>query len=686
MNNVKSVLCVIWFLISSGVAQKSISLQELEDRLPQFSPKSDAKTLNNLRHVRADANALPLAGPRLGLDASLGRAGVDQGMGPGGFYQSLGAKVAFPLLRSDYSRQKERGRIATDSASQSFQMAHERIESLRIVRLAYLDWWNAERKRHAASVFLSGGHVADSILKFRSAQSLVLERDRLEFLTAYALAVRDSARAGAIIEASRIRISSQLGVELPSDVVPSTPVIRIPKMTTPPAQAPLLRLPLESVERQWWSSWNVDAGVSGRLDLYFDGTNANDARLFVAADIPLWKQNDAPQARLVQQAENEVISARESRLRSSREEERREREAWCRSTHRAMEFAHDRLVGLEEFGRVASLRRAKMDDEPLEKQLTAATMYFKGLMDAWDAEAEFLLHHAELGLLSDSPGDSVLAWNAEPLQERWITPFGTPKTEQAVARGGFFVWDASALLDSRLKSFEPLATQGVRRLAISFNPLQVDSLLVRGSLYWNLRQSLRELEKSGFVLDLLLGDPLWLLPAGRKSLASLVYNLEELPFDAICLDMEPEQLPAGILPANKVAQAFSETVRAVNQATVKPISLVVHHRWLASGAGLAAGVRAAGVDTLVVMAYVGNTNAIVSRMDGWIKEAGPLALRVAVSVERPPVLLPGETFAALGKNGVLRAMASLDSSLSAKPNFAGWMIQDYSAFLALEEP
>jgi chitinase len=84
----------------------------------------------------------------------------------------------------------------------------------------------------------------------------------------------------------------------------------------------------------------------------------------------------------------------------------------------------------------------------------------------------------------------------------------------------------------------------------------------------------------GVRMDLLLGDPSWILPEHRVELANLVRFFAPFEFDGLHLDLEPDSIPGAASRRRELAGELIRTLELIDGVTDLPISLSVHPRYL----------------------------------------------------------------------------------------------------------
>ena len=92
-----------------------------------------------------------------------------------------------------------------------------------------------------------------------------------------------------------------------------------------------------------------------------------------------------------------------------------------------------------------------------------------------------------------------------------------------------------------------------------------------------LEQLAQRARQRGIRLELLLGEPTWVLPQGRGNMLALLQKVQSMPFGMVHLDLERSQLPEyskGLGP-----QCARQPAGGGDSCRL-PISLTTHHREL----------------------------------------------------------------------------------------------------------
>jgi hypothetical protein len=243
-----------------------------------------------------------------------------------------------------------------------------------------------------------------------------------------------------------------------------------------------------------------------------------------------------------------------------------------------------------------------------------------------------------------------------------------------------YVWDPSALLDSKTRTSEldKLASEGFSRVLLSFNKAELNFLKTpQGkSALLNL---IEECKSRAMDVELLLGDPSWLLEKHRPNLLEIIGFMNQFPFDGIHLDIEPDSLPDAAKNRKALTQKLVDTTKEVLSASGFPVSLSIHPRYLEGELGQIAGKGLAkiGVEYVAVMIYSSNAEKTAKRMEAIMKSFPNMRFALAQSVEQN--LSPQESYGTKGKAALKEALHYMNKKLQS-PQFEGFIIQSWKEY------
>jgi hypothetical protein len=182
----------------------------------------------------------------------------------------------------------------------------------------------------------------------------------------------------------------------------------------------------------------------------------------------------------------------------------------------------------------------------------------------------------------------------------------------------------------------------------------------------------------GVRVQLLLGDPEWILPGGRPDLLALIARYRGLDFDGLHLDLEVEQLGWPV-PAQRLRDWIA-TLQAAARVSPWPLTISSHPRWFENtDPALPCFPCSMGssVKQINLMIYQRNPDRAASRA---LRIAGrwpALRFRLAQSVE--PGLEPGLSWYG-STPGALQELMQIWRQRLAPDGFSGIDWQDWQSY------
>ena len=200
---------------------------------------------------------------------------------------------------------------------------------------------------------------------------------------------------------------------------------------------------------------------------------------------------------------------------------------------------------------------------------------------------------------------------------------------------GVYLWNSLRLLDPKSQEAElqQLQRQGMTELLVGLSAPQVRA--ADGSKL-ALAALLRNAHRRGMRVQLLLGDPSWILPAHRFELLELVTRYRQLPFDGLHLDLEVEQLGWPV-PPSRLSQ-WLDTVVELQQQSPWPVGISSHPRWFEQdgdrGEAPCGPCRLSRLGAISLMIYQRNPQRSAARASAIARRWPQLHFRLAQSVEK----------------------------------------------------
>lgn len=250
-----------------------------------------------------------------------------------------------------------------------------------------------------------------------------------------------------------------------------------------------------------------------------------------------------------------------------------------------------------------------------------------------------------------------------------------------------YVWNAAPFLDGTTcgDSLDRLRRSGFDRLLLSFSADEVQALRSPDGAD-RLRNLLREAARRGLVVDLLLGDPAWILPAARGGLKGVLRFFAPFPFRAVHLDLEPDMLEGAEHRREELLGYLLDTLSMAVAAAGRPVEIVVHPRYLEGELGKKAEIvlMRLGIAEVAVMLYSTNRDGVAERFASICKAHPRLRFSLVQSVEK--VLPRAESYFEAGLEGFEKHMRLLYGNLggSGLSNVAGLVVQSFEDYIALD--
>lgn len=637
-------------------------------------------------------------------------------------YQRLNIKAGlrYPLLgaRTRECEQIVRMRGETNSRVHENELALR--QTLLAVRMHYINYWSAQEKEYVAEKFVENQTEVDHALRERSSTGHLRVSDRRALMSQFTLVHRDLAR----FQATRDRALGALRFMADESAKPFQAAY--PDMPFPCSDEQLIEATLVDVHPRMvmaadaveeskrlvaladHSQANGHVAVFSSLSSEFDsGEPGYGFGVNVNFDFPLKARLAASAKRKAARAELEKAEQQMSATRFQLMSDVREVFGQYLAAEKHIAFAVQRLSAAREAVRENLLRFAYLTGDVIEQLQKSRFDYYQAAVESIDAYTLRLQQQAKLlSLVPEAaascmgrrgraegdhdeankavpwPGslrDELFAWD----RSRHAKPVET-KNDRSLPepRVAVYVWDSERLLDrfeTMPHSIADLIGRHIDRLLVSCSADQLKKLNTP-SYKDRWRVFTTAAQRQGMRVDLLLGEPLWILPDYRSALLNVVERMSELPFQGIHLDLEPQQLAHLGLGEPYLLDQLIESVSAVSAITDLPVGLSVHYRYLDASrpdGGLGSGLEAAGVTEVALMIYNANV-ARVARIAEPILQRYPVVdFSIAQSVE--PILTPEESHATRSRRQFLDHMRHLRSELRA-PNFQTIFVQSWTHY------
>ena len=666
----------------TGAANRQhFTLPELERRLD--NPDMVARAMADLEAGKADLHQLRndqgvkvFAGTGAGYTVDTSLTGSSSRFTT----YDIRAGLRYPLL--GLAAAEERGVVEAETSVRERQQRLElaRRQAMTLLRRQYVALWSTSEKLKLTEAFLANEVQQTQVLARRLGQGYILDADYQEMLTVFDLAhrTRDQLK---VSQAVARRAIERL-VDVNGEFSTSPPLLPAPcanmaqLRTTIEKTYPtvtILRERLRGMEHQ--AALVRHAGPNARMDVY-SATGNDDFLIDPEYSVGVAFVVEMPVGRLFDQehpagqsadAQVERIRRELTLARDEAFQQAEEALGLYQAAAADLRLAERRLRAGQENLRERQLRTA-MEGDALEQLHRARDAYYKVQMDQVDARVRGLNY--EITLLEFAPETSDAGASDKP---------AAPASVAGV--NAIYVWNSARFQEQ--EQAEPtlragLRAAGINRVLLSLNRQQM-AQLEQPDARKRFADWLRGLHQAGLRVELLLGEPLWILPAHRGELINILGSLADLPFTGLHLDIEPHQLTTAQARSIDVYKEWLATLGAAKKASPWPLGVSVHPRYFDNGQDGWSdfGLRLAetGVFDVVLMMYASNPDRVFEVTAPIMRRWPALRFGVAQSVE--PELGKEESHFLAGRAVFNRRMDALVREL-ALPNFTGITIQDWS--------
>ena len=487
-------------------------------------------------------------------------------------YTGYGAQLGLshPLLGS-LRTQVENTRKERTAANQALAEADlARGEHRLAVRLAYIDWWHAQRLKELCTSHQTMADRETRVIADRHQNRQLRDSDRLWLTRSWTQHMRDCEAAAALeakyrhqleqltdtpIFTHHLATEQHLPETLPDPEIWQAAVNSHPILTQRHQEWQAAR---ES-DHAWYDSIDARVSLSHRFDQRDDisGTGTGWVAGF-SFEMPLQSIGRNVDKR---QLNKDMTRYRWLDTRNNLHNQIVTSVQNYRNQYRDMLFAQEQV----------DLARLRLWEQRQREDITGdgGFVNLRSLMlDLASAERDYLLSKqltwqslARIQLITDFNEKASITESQ---------PSDTSGWPQAV-----YIWDSRSLLteDSRGQILKMLNNAGFNTIYIGLTAEQLGSPDIES----RLEKAITEAAKMDIHSDLLLGDPLWLTEEHRSDLLEILAKLSNVNFRNLHLDLEVEQLGWPVPSAR--LQDWLTTLETVARNSPWPVSFVAHHRW-----------------------------------------------------------------------------------------------------------
>ncbi len=693
--------------VNTGKSLNRHSLQELEARVKDspdalIAAAGMKKNLNILKEKKAGngwrMNGYVNAGHYREL-ADLNRAReFDKFVAGGG--------LRYPLFGS-YDKSKV-AILDSEAAVRQGHFASELVgvETLRGLRDHYIDYWSAAEKLRVSEAFLEDEKPVRDFLEQRTKKGQLLDADRQEYLTNFEAVRRNITIQKNVMQRTirAMRLLTRTNYPLFTAVFPQLPPLYGERAAYKAAivrNHPQLEMYRDRVNTELEK---IQAGQNNALEGSFDlggHVSREDAAdgmeygvtMGIVVDLPVHWQSSENAAKGAAHA-----SFREKQLMLKKVTA--ELIADVENLFGELEiadstvlFSRQQLKAADEAIRKNSLRAKYLPGDMIEKLERSRYRYYSAAMNYLDMLTQKMHIHTALLALFDgcssqsgeedaktaSAANPDLVINKDYLQALWIKKVGKQsnpsiiKQDQDVKNDsamppsefGYYVWNSRKLLRQWKEKhfYQRLSAMRAQRLLISFDRQQIRELQQQPATAKKWRLFIEEMTGHGIAVELLLGEPLWILPRYRQDLLEIIEKLGSFSFTGLHLDLEINQLNQKKYDEAYLLRELLQTIEVVVKTSPWPVGLSLHPRYLTTNSEVCLGCALSKLDIseVALMSYIANPGKVSEIVMPIIEQYPNIAFSIAQSVE--PILAREESHFRQGKDVFWQKMVTLQQRL-----------------------
>jgi hypothetical protein len=362
----------------------------------------------------------------------------------------------------------------------------------------------------------------------------------------------------------------------------------------------------------------------------------------------------------------------------------RDLEARLHTVRQSRQLAELQWRAAEQATRERELRAARLAGDVVEQLLVSRRAQHVAARAQVDADRNELLWYADWARFDAASctdaGDPGLP-EAAPMRAPLAAP-QSARSEPRESGRAVYLWTSQPWLSGSASevgaALARLRDSGIRTLRVSLDADQIEQHAGDAA---TLRLLAERASAAGIRIELLLGEPTWILPKHRARLLQIVQQLRDAPFTALHLDLEPNMLddtPAGTA---RLLPELVQTLREVQAVSPWPLACSLHPRYLtASADGVALGDRLTELGVApTLMIYVANPQRVVEIARPIMARFPRLRFGVALSVEH--TLEREESLFSFPEEERTARIAAVEQGLAGS-NFGGIALQPSLPWMA----
>jgi len=245
---------------------------------------------------------------------------------------------------------------------------------------------------------------------------------------------------------------------------------------------------------------------------------------------------------------------------------------------------------------------------------------------------------------------------------------------------GTYEWSVADLM-RRWKAgtlWSLLASKHVDDVLLGFDDTYIHKCsTVKGASEMNAM--IAQAARHGVSVELLLGDPGWILPSGIPGLKQILLDLRKVRFAGLDLDLEPNEIKG--VPVVTAFEDLAAAMHAYIEASPWPVSIDVNHIYVDAAAVreygycLMCALQRAGLKHANLMTYVSDPKKVIADVAPILARYPSVDFTIAQSVENRSVLPVWDSYWSDGFDVFYRDMQQLDAALKTAKNYTGLTIE-----------
>ena len=256
----------------------------------------------------------------------------------------------------------------------------------------------------------------------------------------------------------------------------------------------------------------------------------------------------------------------------------------------------------------------------------------------------------------------------------------TPYSHGPVLRYGTYAWSISDVMHRWHAGtlWTLLASKHVNDILAGFDDAYIEKCSrQKGAAEMN--EMIAQSAQHGVRVELLLGDPSWIVPSGVANLENILKRLRAVKFAGLDLDLEPNEVK-GI----STVAAFKDLVASMHAyiaASPWAVSLDVNHIYVDAKAVrrysycLMCELAAAGLTRANLMTYVSDPKTVVADVAPILTAYPSVSFSISQSVEDQSVLPVWDSYWSDGFAVFYTDMRQLDAAMRPHVNYTGITIE-----------